>query len=275
MPANPLARQPPDGAGVRRLVITGASSGLGRELAITYAAPKIEMLLLGRNESRLHEAAARCRTLGAAVQAAVADVTDREAMSAVLQAFAAAGPVDLLVANAGVLRGPPSASELDGLEAAAEQISTNLLGVVYAVETLAPAMIARGAGQIAIVSSTASYRGLPYMPAYSASKAGVRAYGEAIRARLAPLGVCVSVITPSFFESPMTDAFQGAKPMILSLAEATRRVRAGLDRGAARIVFPRRMALLLQLIDLLPGRFGDRLLQADAKIGRPAAADAT
>ena len=81
---------------------------------------------------------------------------------------------------------------------AARLVRTNLLGVVHTVEPLAPRMIARGAGQIAVMASTAAYRGLPYMPAYGASKAGVRIYGEALRALLAPHGVAVSVVTPSF-----------------------------------------------------------------------------
>ena len=99
------------------------------------------------------------------------------------------------------------------------------------VEPLLPRLLARGAGQIAVVSSVAGYRGLPYSPGYSASKAGVRAYGEALRALLRPRGVRVSVVVPGFFNSPMTDRFHGDKPFMVSLERASAIVRRGLDRG--------------------------------------------
>lgn len=266
MSANPSALHPSVVARPPRLVITGASSGLGREIAISYAAPGVELLLIGRNAARLTETAESCRVQGAKAVDLRADVTDAAALTAALNEFLAAGEVDLLVANAGVLAGPQRPDALDGPEAAALQIQTNLLGVIQAVETVAPSMIRRRAGQIAVVASTAAYRGLPYMPAYSASKAGVRAYGEAVRARLAPFGVRVSVVAPSFFDSPMTERFAGPMPLKISLAAATKRVRRGLDRGAARIVFPRRIAMLMQLLDLLPASWGDSLLRADVTI---------
>jgi NAD(P)-dependent dehydrogenase (short-subunit alcohol dehydrogenase family) len=116
-----------------------------------------------------------------------------------------------------------------------------------------------------MVSSVAGYRGLPYSPAYSASKAGIRLYGEALRAQLAPsaltAGVSVSVIVPGFFASPMTERFQGAKPMLRSLDQAVAAVRRGLDRRAPRVVFPRLLGLGLQAADLLPARLGDLILR--------------
>jgi short-subunit dehydrogenase len=270
LPANPFHGFGPFSNPPRRLIITGASSGLGRALAISYAAPQVELALVGRNAARLAEIVAKCEQKGARAHSFALDVGQGDSLRACLRQFDDEAPVDLLVASAGILAGPPDRNSLDGPQCAASQIETNLLGVVHAAEAIAPAMMRRGAGQIAVVSSTAAYRGLPYIPAYSASKAGVRAYGEALRARLAPFGVRVSVIVPSFFESPMTDSFHGPKPMIVPLETAARRVRKGLDRGAARIVFPRRIALLMQFMDLLPARMGDRLLQSDAQI-RPAA----
>ena len=254
----------------RRLVITGASSGLGRGLAINYAAPGVSLGLIGRNKPRLDEAAEACRALGAQVETAVIDVADAAAMQAWLTDFDVRGPVELLIANAGMGGGPQDSRSLDGLEQAALLIRTNLLGVVHAVESLAPAMIERGTGQIAVIASTAAYRGLPYMPAYAASKAGVRTYGEALRAQLAPLGVRVSVVVPSFFDSPMTDRFHGPKPMVLNAQAAVERVRRGLDRAQARIVFPRRIGLLMQALDLIPASWGDALLRRDpARVDAP------
>lgn len=219
--------------------------------------------LTGRDPARLEEAAQACRDLGAAVTAAVVDVADGEAMADWLAAFEAAGPVDLVIANAGTSGSCPDDASTDGLVSASRQVRTNLLGAVHTIEPLTAAMIARGRGQIAVVASTAAYRGIPYMPAYAASKAGVRAYGEALRALLAPHGIAVTVVVPSFFDSRMSDRYRGAKPMLISGEAAVARVRRGLDRRQARVVFPRRIALMMQVLDLLPGPVGDALLRSN------------
>jgi short-subunit dehydrogenase len=245
------------------LVITGASSGLGLDLAIKFAAPGVSIGMTGRNSQRLEAAAQACRERGASVTTAAIDAGDAQAMGAWLTAFDQEEPVDLLVANAGILGGPADERSLDGLELATRIIRTNLLGVVNAVETLAPAMIARGAGQIAIISSTSALRGLPYMPAYGASKAGARLYGEGLRAQLAPLGVKVSVVVPGFFKSAMTDQVHGSKPMMISAQAAAERIWRGLLSAQPRIVLPRRAGLLMRLLDLMPAAWGDALLRQD------------
>jgi len=141
-------------------------------------------------------------------------------------------------------------------------VRVNLLGAMHTIEPLLPGLVARARGQVAVVASVAGLRGLPYSPGYSASKAGVRAYGEALRALLRPHGVSVSVIVPGFFDSRMTDRFQGAKPFLVSTQRAIAIVRQGLDRRQSRIVFPRLLALGLQATDLMPARLGDAILRA-------------
>jgi short-subunit dehydrogenase len=147
----------------------------------------------------------------------------------------------------------------EGLELAALQVRTNLLGVVHTIEPLLPAMIRRRQGQVAVVSSIAGLRGLPWSPGYSASKAGVRAYGEALRALLGPSGIAVSVVVPGFFDTPMTDRFEGPKPFMMSLERTASIVRRGIDRRRPRIVFPRLLALGNVATDLMPAWAGDRI----------------
>lgn len=244
----------------RRFAITGASSGLGRQLALDYAAPGVVLSLTGRNAERLAETAAACEAKGAQARAVVLDAGDAQAVKDWIAALEAEGPIDVLIANAGVMTGPPDDRSLDGIEAANALIRTNLLGVVNAVEAVAPHMAARGSGRIAVIASTASFRGLPYMPAYAASKAGVRIYGESVRGRLAPLGVAVTVASPGFFASPMTERFHGDKPLQVSTKVAADRIRRALDKGAPRIIFPRRIAMLLRLLDMAPAKLGDAAL---------------
>jgi short-subunit dehydrogenase len=122
-------------------------------------------------------------------------------------------------------------------------------------------MAARGRGRIALIASLAAYRGLPCSPGYSASKAGLRAYGEALRAQIEPFGVGVTVVCPGFFASPMTDRWVGPTPFLISGEQAARKVKRGIDRGRRRVSFPWPMALGMRLSDMLPAVLGDRILR--------------
>jgi short-subunit dehydrogenase len=238
-----------------RIIITGASSGLGAALARAYAGPGVTLGLVGRNPVRLADAAAACRDRGAEIDAAAIDVGDAAAMGDWLSRFNAAGAVDLVIANAGISGGPAPG--------ATRQIRTNILGVLNTVEPLLPAFIARRQGRIAIISSVASYRGLPYSPAYSASKAGARIYGESIRGLLAPAGVGVTVVCPGFFSSPMTDRWKGATPFLFTLDRTATLVKRGIDRGRKRVAFPWPLVLALRLADLIPASLGDAIMRAN------------
>jgi NAD(P)-dependent dehydrogenase (short-subunit alcohol dehydrogenase family) len=217
--------------------------------------------LIGRNASRLAAIAETCRAAGATVRVGLLDVADSSALAAWLLDLDRSAPLDLLIANAGISAGPAPQSVSEGTALAALQVQTNLLGVINTVEPLIPAFVARGRGRIAVVSSLAGYRGLAYSPSYSASKAGARAYGEALRALLAPSGVRVSVICPGFFTSPMTDRFIGPHPFRLSLERATAIVKRGLDRGQRRIVFPWPLAFGMRFADLMPALLGDFVIR--------------
>ena len=249
-------REPP-----KSILITGASSGLGAALAASYAAPGISLALVARDVARLNATAALCRERGATVHAAPHDVGLPGVGTWVLEVDDAA-PLDLAIAAAGISGGPQEGEVTEGVACATNQIAANLLGTVHVLEPLMPRMVARGRGHVAVVSSVAGYRGLPYSPAYSASKAGIRAYGDALRAALAPHGVACSVVVPGFFDSPMTDRFIGEKPFMMSLDRAAAIVRAGLDRRRARIVFPRLLGLGIQATDLMPWFLGDAILRS-------------
>ncbi len=246
---------------MKSVVITGASSGLGASLAQAYAGPGVCLGLVARRADRLAQTALACRERGAEVVELVADVADAEIMNRWLIEFDDRRPIDLVVANAGTSAGPAGGEPSEGLERATRQIRTNLLGVVNTVEPLAPRLAARKRGRIGVVASIAGLRGLPDSPAYSATKAGIRAYGEALRARLAPRGVAVTVICPGFFDTPMTDRFKGSTPFLHSLERTTTMVKRALDRGDARMSFPWPLVLALRFLDLAPAGLGDQLIK--------------
>ena len=243
------------------LVITGASSGLGAALARTYAAPGVVLGLIGRDTGRLAAVAEACRAAGAAVEAAAIDVADRAPLEAWLAAFDRAHSVELVIANAGISAGPEPGRVGEDIDITTRQIATNLLGAVHTVAPLVPAMAARGRGRIALIASLAAYRGLPYSPGYCASKAGLRAYGEALRALAEPHGIGVTVVCPGFFASPMTDRWIGPTPLLLEGERAARKVKRGIDRGRRRVGFPWPMVLGMRLCDALPAALGDRILR--------------
>lgn len=219
------------------ILITGASSGIGAALALAYAAPGRRLSLGGRNLARLNGVAAECRAAGAACDTRQTDVTDREAMNIWLADAEAAQALDLVIANAGISGGTiklgnaPDASD-------AEILATNVDGVVNTVEPALTRMLARNAGQIAIVSSLASFRAFGEAPAYCASKAAVRFYGEGLQRAHRQSAVGISVICPGFVRSPMTDANNFRMPMLMDADVAARRIVGGLARDMSRIAFP-------------------------------------
>jgi len=243
----------------RHILVTGASSGLGAGLARSYAVPGTRLTLVGRDVARLEATAQACAEQGADTAIGIFDVGAAEPLGEWLLAQDSEHAFDLLLACAGVSAGTRTDGQTEGRELATLQVRSNLLGTINTIEPLLPRFIARNRGQVALVSSIAGLRGLPYSPAYSASKAGVRAYGEALRALLAPSGVAVSVIVPGFFDTPMTDRFEGPKPFMLSLDRTVGIVRRGLDARRARITFPQLLALGTRATDLMPAWLGDRI----------------
>ena len=238
----------------RTIVITGASSGIGEALALSYARDGSCLGLLGRNIQRLDRTAERCRSAGAVVSAAAIDVRAHVDMEAWLQRFDDKTPIDLLIANAGVMAGSAAPNELESAEAARALMETNVLGVMNAVQPILPRMIARRRGQIAIVSSIAAFLPLADAPSYGASKAAVLNYGLALRGLLRSQGIGVSVICPGYVDTPMMRQEEGSKPSIMLPAKAAELIRRGLMRDRAVIAFPPMFALITRIGGMLPDR---------------------
>ena len=241
------------------ILITGGSSGLGAALAQELAGPGVRLALTGQNQERLAEVAALCTAKGAAVEISVRDVADKHAMANFVAAMDTAAPLDLVVANAGISAGTGNGAE--SAEQARRIFAVNVDGVVNTVAPILDAMGARGRGQIAIVSSLAGFRGLPGAPAYCASKAAVRVWGEALRADWGPRGVRVNVVCPGFVTTRMTARNNFRMPLLMSAERAAAIVCDGLSRDVGRIAFPRRMYAASWLLAALPGFVIDPLLR--------------
>ena len=247
----------------RSIVITGASSGIGEELAYAYAAPGVALGLTGRDPGRLAAVAERCRGLGGEVDGVVLDAADRDAMAAWLAAVDARAPVDLVIANAGISAGTGDGTESE--EQARRIFRVNLDGVLNTVHPLLPRMQARGRGQIALMASLAGFRGMPGAPAYCASKAAVRVYGESLRGELAGQGIGVSVICPGFVKSRMTAVNRFPMPFLMETPTAARVIKRALAGNKGRISFPAPMAAAVWLLAALPAGWTDSLLRMAPK----------
>jgi short-subunit dehydrogenase len=243
----------------RSVLITGASSGIGEALALDYAAPGVTLALSGRDHRRLAAVAEACRAKGAAVEASAVDVTDRAAMERWIAAANARQPLDLVIANAGISGGTGGAGE--GASQTRRIFEINLTGTLNTVLPAIASMRARGRGQIALMSSVVGFRGMPSAPAYSASKAAVRAYGEALRGVLAPAGIRVSVICPGFVRSRITAANRFPMPLLMDADRAARIIRRGLARDRARIAFPFPTYFGLWLLGTLPPALTEPLVR--------------
>jgi short-subunit dehydrogenase len=241
-----------------KIVITGASSGLGAALAAAYALPGNTLCLSGRDTARLEAVAGTCRSKGANVATAALDVTDRTAIAQWLQSL---GSVDLLIANAGISAGTGGDGESE--EQARRIFYVNLYGVLNSIHPLLP----NNVKQIAIISSLAGLRGQPGAPAYSASKGAVRMYGESLRMELAPKGVGVTVVCPGFIRTPMTAVNKFRMPWLMEADAAAALIKRRLAANPPRIAFPWPLYALVLLISWLPMRWADAILSRLPKKG--------
>lgn len=239
------------------VVITGASSGLGAALARAYAAPDVRLSLQGRSVGRLADTTGDCELRGASVFGGVLDVTDRSALVAWLLATDDEHPVDLVIANAGQTGGVGADGSPEPELDARALFDVNYFALVATVEALIPRLCARQRGQVALMSSLAAFRSPPEAPTYAATKGAVRLYGEALRSRLAPRGVNVSVICPGFLDTPMTARTVGRKPAMISADAAAHRIVRGLARDEPLMAFPWHLYLGLRVSAFLPARWVD------------------
>ncbi len=241
----------------KSIFITGASSGIGAALARHYATRGVTLILTGRNAQRLEQVSLNCTARGAAVELVEVDVTDKAAMQHCIDIMDEKYPFDLVIANAGISGGTAVGTEtLDEVE---QIFATNVQGVFNTVLPALARMQARGKGQIGIMSSLAGFRGFPGAPAYCASKAAVKSYGEALRGFVKKDGVHVSVICPGFIETPMTNINGYTMPFIIPAEKAATIIAGGLARNKARIAFPFQAYSLIWFLSLLSPAWTDWL----------------
>lgn len=231
--------------------ITGASSGLGKGLAIRMAREGYAIGLAARREALLSEVAHQIQSSGGTARVFPCDVGDGEAVvGSIRRCEEELGPVELLVLNAGMSLN----TRIDAFAASEVErvLRVNLIGAVYATEAVLKGMLERGRGQIVAVSSIAGFAGLPLSAAYSASKCGMTNFFESLRIDLRGSGVDVTVITPGFVRTPMTDHNRHAMPFIMDLEPAVELMAKAIKNRRKSLAFPWPLAFLVWSMRVLP-----------------------
>lgn len=240
------------------VLITGASSGIGRALALELGRRGARLGLTARRGEELLRLSEEVERAGGEALALPADVRDPSAMNGVAERVRERwGRIDVLVANAG-MSSTTAGTRLNADEVG-NVITINVLGVVNSVAAVLPAMLERGSGHLVAISSLASYRGMPKSGAYSASKAAVSTLFESLRVDLRRSNIDVTTIHPGFIRTPMTAGRKKRLPFLLEPDDAARRIVKAIERRARTYAFPWQLASLVRVIRHIPGAVYDRL----------------
>jgi NAD(P)-dependent dehydrogenase (short-subunit alcohol dehydrogenase family) len=276
---------------MQRVFITGASSGIGAALALFYARRGAQVALVGRRETALREvlrslpaphARVRQDETAQADEAArqesdtglgqpaiapsddhghrlyVADVCDRPALHRAAADFLQGGPVDIVIASAGISVGTLT-EELDDFEVFGAVMATNVNGTVATFEPFIADMKRRGGGTLVGIASVAGVRGLPGAGAYSASKAAVRCYCESLRVELRQAGIRVVTIAPGFIQTPMTARNPYKMPFLMPVDRFAAAAGRAIDRASSYTVIPWQMGIVARLLRIVPNALYDRV----------------
>lgn len=245
---------------MKTILITGANRGIGLQLALSYAAPDVNLILIARNETTLKETVLQCQRRGATTFYAAIDVRDALPLKTFILEMDKKNPVDLIIANAGVSATLQPNWQQESIHDTDRVFQTNVNGTMNTINPLIHSMISRKTGQIAIMSSLAAWRGMPQSPSYSSSKAAILVYGQSLRSWLARYHIKANVICPGYIKTDMSNRLNGPKPFLVSSEKAAHLIQHGLRKNKACIAFPWPLRLLTTLSTRLPARMVDGIL---------------
>ncbi|MCX2564868.1 SDR family NAD(P)-dependent oxidoreductase [Acetobacter suratthaniensis] len=244
----------------RVILITGASGGIGAELAHHYAAPGRTLLLWGRNGQKLADLAAQCRSMGASVQTRQVDLCDGQAALNAYRADDAASTPDLVILGAGLsdIQTPDTTTE--DPEKVLQLAQVNYSTPVALATAAAQGMAQRGGGRIALFGSVAAFYELPFAASYSSSKSGLAFFAKAAGLGWRQHEIAVTLLAPGFVDTPMSQRLEGPRPFLVSPKKAARLCARAIERKLPVYVFPWPFRVLEVLTRLVPQSLRERIL---------------
>ena len=238
----------------RVVLITGASSGIGRGLALELARRGAKLGLVARRNELLQEIAAEISSdnkNATDVLLLPTDVNDADALRQAAQELSLRfGRIDMLIANAGT--GATNASDEFDAAQLSSVINVNVIGAANSVAAVLPEMISRASGHLVVISSLAAYRGLPKSAAYCASKAAVSAMFESFRLDLEPRGIDVTIIHPGFIKTPLTAGRKAHLPWLMEVGVAVNKILRAIEKRKKSYAFPWQLATIVRAGMIMP-----------------------
>ncbi len=221
-------------------------------MARVYAAEGRRLFLWGRDSARLEAVAAACRGRGASVETRCFDITDFSALIGELDALDAQSPLDLALFNAGLGGSLPQDRAGQEPHRAEKMAGVNFTAPVIGANLIGERMARRGGGQIVLVGSVAASFPLPMAPLYSGSKAGLAMFAEALGLRLKRYGVFVTLVSPGFIDTPMSQSLKEPRPFLITADQAAAIIARRLARRVRHVVVPWQFAVILAVSKFLP-----------------------
>ena len=240
-----------------KILITGASSGLGEELARQYAAPNVELILLARRKEKLQTLQKELQNHCLSVKIIALDITNFIEVQKEMQAL---GAVDILILNAGISLA--HSKKITPLSDFKRLFDINLFANHAILEVMLPFLIAQKSGKIVFISSMASLFSMPSASAYATSKRALNAYAEALMYTYKKDGIEVINILPGFIKSELTDKNNFKMPFLLSTQAGVKRIKCAIDTSKSFYVFPLRFYLIISLFKLLPQFLRQRIVNS-------------
>lgn len=243
----------------KRVLITGASSGIGEAIAVEIGRRGGIVGLLARREDLLREVASKVDAAGGTARTFPCDVADSGAVSTAAARFRDEfGAVDVMIANAGI-GGQAVTAEKIKLESFRAVYETNLIGAINAVAAVLPGMVEQGSGQLVAISSLAGFRGLPKSAAYCSSKAAMTSLFESIRLDVQDRGVSVTVIQPGFIRTPLTSGREAKMPFLMELEDSVPHFLRAIEKRKKFAAFPWQLATVVRAGKFFPTWLYDRI----------------
>ena len=240
-----------------KILITGASSGLGAELARQYASKENSLILLARRADKLYslrkELYEKCQN----IDVIVTDVTEFETLQEKLKPIE---NLDMVILNAGISLG--HGKEITPIADFKKLYDVNVLSAHAVLEVILPKFEAQGSGKVIFISSLASLISVPSSKVYSSSKRALNAYAEGIRFKYKPKGIKVITILPGFIKSELTDKNKFKMPFLLETDEGVKRIKNAIDKGKEFYAFPFRFYLIIKIFNILPNFLREKIVNS-------------
>lgn len=240
-----------------KILITGASSGIGEELARQYATKENELILLARREDKLFQLRSQLFETAKSVEVIIADVTEFESLQVKIDTI---GSVDMVILNAGISVGHSNA--ITPIADFKKLYDVNVLANHAILEILLPKLQEQKSGKIVFISSLASLFSMPSSKVYSSSKRALNAYAEGVRYKYQKDGIKVINILPGFIKSELTDKNEFDMPFFLETTEGVARIKKAIDENKKFYAFPLRFYLIIKTLGFFPSFLREKIVNS-------------